>query len=156
MATYESAFTINSPNNSAADGNGDIQVTPGDQIPGIPEHAFKLRADYAFFENWSAGATLNYFSDQYARGDENNQDASGKVDGYTLVNLDARYQASRVLQVFVKFSNVFDTEYETLGVLGENYFVNGTFDASNVQAEQFQSVGSPRAAWIGLTYTFGS
>jgi len=155
MATYESAFTINSPNNSTADGNGDIQVTPGDHIPGIPEHAFKLRADYAFFEKWSAGATLNYFSDQYARGDENNQDASGKVDGYTLVNLDARYQASRVLQIFVKLSNVFDTEYETLGVLGENYFVNGTFDSSNVQAEQFRSVGSPRAAWIGLTYTFG-
>ncbi|KPK33473.1 MAG: hypothetical protein AMJ66_05390, partial [Betaproteobacteria bacterium SG8_40] len=145
-ATYESAFTINSPNNSTADGNGDIQVTPGNKIPGIPEHAFKLRADYAFLEKWSAGATFNYFSDQYARGDENNQDASGKIDGYGLVNLDARYQATRALQVFVKFHNVFDEEYETLGVLGENFFVNGTFDAGNVQSEQFRSVGSPRAA----------
>ena len=155
-ATYESAFTINSPNNSTADGNGDIQVTPGNKIPGIPEHAFKLRADYAFLEKWSAGATFNYFSDQYARGDENNQDASGKIDGYGLVNLDARYQATRALQVFVKFHNVFDEEYETLGVLGENFFVNGTFDAGNVQSEQFRSVGSPRAAWLGVTYAFGS
>ena len=107
-------------------------------------------------ENWSAGATLNYFSDQYARGDENNQDASGKINGYTLVNLDARYQASRALQIFLKFHNVFDKEYETLGVLGENFFVNGTFDAGNVQPEQFRSVGAPRAAWIGVTYAFGN
>ncbi len=153
-ATYESSFTINSPNNSTADVNDDIQVSPGDKIPGIPQHAFKLRADYAFLPKWSAGVTLNYFSDQYARGDENNQDASGKIPGYTLVNLDARYQASRALQVFVKFHNIFDKEYETLGVLGENFFVNGSFDAGNVQAEPFRSVGAPRAAWVGATYAF--
>ncbi len=153
-ATYESSFTINSPSNSQAVGD-DIQVTPGNKIPGIPEHAFKLRADWAFLQDWSAGLTLNYFGDQYARGDENNQDARGKVPGYTLVNLDARYQATRSLRVFLKVNNVFDEEYETLGVLGENFFVNGTFDASNVQAEQFRSVGAPRAAWIGVTYAFG-
>ena len=156
QATYESEFTINSPNNSSADVNGDIQVTPGDNIPGIPEHMFKLRADYAFLDKWTSGLTLNYFSDQYARGDENNQDVFGKVDGYTLVNFDVRYQASNAFQVFLKVDNVFDQEYETLGVLGENFFVNGNFDASNTRAEQFRSVGSPRGAWIGITYAFGT
>ena len=155
-ATYESSFTINSPNNSTADINGDIQVNPGDRIPGIPEHAFKLRADYAFLQKWSVGATLNVFSDQYSRGNENNQDPDGTVGGYTLVNLDARYQATKSLQVFLKVQNVFDRDYETLGVLGENFFVNGTFDASNVQSEPFLSVGSPRAAWLGVTYAFGT
>jgi outer membrane receptor protein involved in Fe transport len=98
--------------------------------------------------------TLNYYSDQYARGDENNQDASGKIPSYGLVNLDARYQASQAFQIFVKIHNVFDEEYETLGVLGENFFVNGTFDASNVRSEQFRSVGAPRAAWLGVKYAF--
>ena len=153
-ATFQSDFTINSPNNSEADGSGDIQVVSGNKIPGIPEHALKLRADYAFLQNWSAGLTLNYFGDQYARGDENNQDVNGKIPGYTLVNLDARYQATRSLKIFLKVHNVFDKEYETLGVLGENFFVGGAFDASNVQAEQFRSVGAPRAAWVGVTYAF--
>jgi outer membrane receptor protein involved in Fe transport len=153
-ATYQSSFTINSPNNSTADVNGDIQVSPGDNIPGVPENSFKLRADYAFSQKWSGGVTLNYYSDQYARGDENNQDASGKIPSYGLVNLDARYQASQAFQIFVKIHNVFDEEYETLGVLGENFFVNGTFDASNVRSEQFRSVGAPRAAWLGVKYAF--
>jgi outer membrane receptor protein involved in Fe transport len=154
QATYESAFIINSPNNSSNVG-GDIQVTPGDSIPGIPEHLFKLRADYAFLEKWSSGVTLNYFSDQYARGDENNQDASGKIDGYTLVNFDVRYQASNAFQVFLKIDNLLDQDYETLGVLGENFFVNGNFDASTARSEQFRSVGAPRGAWLGVRYAFG-
>jgi len=155
QATYETAFTINSPNNSSANASGDIQVTPGDSIPGIPEHLFKLRADYAFLEKWSSGITLNYFSDQYARGDENNQDASGKIDGYTLVNFDVRYQASNAFQVFLKIDNLLDQDYETLGVLGENFFVNGNFDASTARSEQFRSVGAPRGAWLGVRYAFG-
>ena len=155
-ATYESSFAINSPNNSTADINGDIQVNPGDKIPGIPEHAFKLRADYAFLSKWTVGGTLNYFGKQYMRGDENNQNAAGQVPAYTLVNLDAYYQAAKAWQLFVKVQNVFDEEYETLGVLGENYFVNGTFDAGNVQSEPFLSVGSPRAAWVGVIYRFGT
>jgi len=154
-ATYESAFTINSPNNSSADAFDDIQVTPGDSIPGIPEHLFKLRADYAFFEKWSSGITLNYFSDQYARGDENNQDATGKIGGYTLVNFDMRYQASNAFQVFLKIDNLLDQDYETLGVLGENFFINGNFDASTARSEQFRSVGAPRGAWLGVRYAFG-
>jgi len=156
QATYETAFTINSPNNSTADVNGDIQVTPGDSIPGVPEHLFKLRAEYAFLQKWSTGVTLNYFSDQYARGDENNQDAFGKIPAYTLVNLDARYQANKKFQIFLKVDNVFDKDYETLGVLGENFFINGSFDAGNTRAEQFRSVGAPRGAWIGINYAFAN
>jgi iron complex outermembrane recepter protein len=156
QATFQSSFTINSPNNSTADGNGDIEVSPGDKIPGIPEHALKLRAEYSFFEKLSAGATLNYFSGQYARGDENNRDGGGKIPGYTLVNLDGQYQATKALQFFARIQNLFDRDYETLGVLGENFFVNGTFDASNVQPEQFRSAGAPRAAWVGVKYAFGN
>jgi outer membrane receptor protein involved in Fe transport len=159
-ATFESSFLVTSPSNSsAADLDGDledddIQVSPGNRIPGIPEHALKLRAEYHFFEKLAVGANLNYFSSQFARGDENNQDANGRIPGYTLVNIDARYQAAKRLQVFARIHNLFDREYETLGVLGENVFPNGVFDPANEIDEQFRSVGAPMGAWVGLRYQF--
>jgi outer membrane receptor protein involved in Fe transport len=154
-AEFASPLTLNSPGNTSADGNGDIHVASGNRIPGIPEHSLKLRAEYAFTEGFSLGGNLMVFSSQYARGDENNQDANGRVPGYALVNLDARYQVTKQFSVFGRINNVFDKDYETLGVLGENFF-NGpgrSFDAGNVTDEQFRSTGAPRAAWIGVKYT---
>ncbi len=155
-ATFESPFVLNSPSNSSADANGDIQVSPGNRIPGIPDHALKLRTEYGFSQRLTLGASLNYFSAQYARGDENNQDVNGKIPGYSLVNLDARYQIYKQLQLFARIHNLFDREYETLGVLGENVFPNGTFDPANEVDEQFRSVGAPRAAWVGIKYRFAN
>ena len=156
-AEFVSALTLNSPSNSSADINGDIQVSPGDKIPGIPAHSVKVRADYDLSDTVSLGSNVMVFSSQYARGDENNQDANGKVPGYFLVNLDARYQYTKQLSFFGRIDNLFDKEYETLGVLGQNFF-NGpgrTFDASNVTDEQFRSAGAPRAVWVGVKYTMG-
>ncbi len=155
-AEFASPLTLNSPSNSSAAVNGDIQVASGDRIPGIPQHSVKLRAEYEFTEALSLGGNAVYFSSQYARGDENNQDANGRVPGYAVFNLDARYQYTRQLMFFGRINNLFDKEYETLGVLGENFF-NGpgrTFDAGNVTGEQFRSTGAPRAAWVGVNYTF--
>ena len=156
-ATFESALTINSPVNSSADPSGDIQVSPGNKVPGIPEHSLKLRLEYAFTDAVSVGTNIMYFSSQYARGDENNQDVNGKIPGYTVVNLDARYQLTKQLMFFGRVANLFDEEYETLGVLGENFF-NGpgrTFDAGSVSTEQFRSTGAPRGIWVGVKYDFG-
>ena len=153
-ATFVSPLTLNSPSNSSADANGDIQVASGNKIPGIPAHSVKVRAEYDFTEKVSLGSNLMYFSSQYARGDENNQDTNGKVPGYALVNLDAHYQYTKRLSFFGRVDNVFDKDYQTLGVLGENFF-NGpgrTFDAANVTNEQFRSTGAPRAFWVGVKY----
>ena len=154
-AKFVSPLTLNSPVNSSADASGDIQVSPGNKIPGIPAHSVKVRAEVDFTETVSMGTNVMFFSSQYARGDENNQDANGKVPGYTLVNLDARYQHTKRLSFFGRINNVFDKDFETLGVLGENFF-NGpgrTFDAANVTGEQFRSTGAPRAFWVGVKYT---
>lgn len=155
-ATFTSPVTLNSPSNSSADANGDIHVSSGNKIPGIPAHSIKLRADYDITESVSFGGNAMYFSSQYARGDENNQDANGKLGGYFLLNLDARYQFNKQLSFFGRIDNVFDRDYQTLGVLGENFF-NGpgrTFDATNVTNDQFRSAGAPRAFWVGIKYTF--
>ena len=153
-AKFASPLTLNSPSNSSAAANGDIQVASGNKIPGIPAHSVKVRAEYDLTESVSVGSNVMVFSSQYARGDENNQDANGKVPGYTLVNLDARYQHTRRLSFFGRIDNVFDRDYESLGVLGQNFF-NGpgrTFDAGNVTNEQFRSAGAPRAFWVGFKY----
>ena len=153
-ATFESDLTIHSAANSQADANGDIRVNKGNRIPSIPERSLKLRVAYDFVENFGAGVNLVSYSDQYARGDENNADVHGKIPGYSLVHLDAHYQIDGNWQVFGRINNLFDEKYESLGVLGNNFFVNGSFDATNIQAEQFRSPGSPRAAWIGVKYEF--
>ena len=156
-AKFASALTLNSPANSSRDAGNDIQVSAGDKIPGIPAHSVKIRADYDLTEKFSLGGNAMYFSSQYARGDENNQDVNGKVPGYALFNLDAHYQYTKQLSFFGRVDNVFDKDYETLGVLGENFF-NGpgrTFDAGNVTGEQFRSAGAPRAFWVGVKYTIG-
>jgi outer membrane receptor protein involved in Fe transport len=156
-ATFQSPLILNSPSNSSADVNGDIHVSPGNKIPGIPQHTLKVRAEYGFTQALSVGTNVVYASSQFARGDENNQDANGRVPGYTVVNLDATYEFSRQLSFFGRINNLFDREYETLGVLGENFF-NGpgrTFDAGNVTGEQFRSAAAPRGIWVGLKYEFG-
>lgn len=154
-ATYESDFTISSPNNSLADGNGDIQVVRGNRIPGIPTHNLKLRADYALSDAVSFGGNLIVAGSQFARGDENNADSSGKVPGYAVVNLDGRYQITKQLQVFARAVNIFDRQYETFGILGSNFFASGAFDPSTAAREQFRGPGMPRGIWIGLRYDIG-
>ncbi|MGB9150924.1 MAG: TonB-dependent receptor [Burkholderiales bacterium] len=156
-ATYESAFTVHSPNNSSANSNGDVAVTPGNDLTGIPQQAFKLRADYDFNENFSAGLNWIAVSAQYPRGDENNQDVNGKVPGYGVINFDARYQANRDLNLFIKINNLLNKKYYTFGVLGENFFTGpgNTYDRGNTRPELFVSSAAPIGAWVGIEYKFG-
>jgi len=163
-ATFQSPLVLNSPNNSTAAALScptctDIQVRSGDRIPGIPHHILKLRAEYAFSANASLGANVLAQSSQYARGDENNQDANGPVPGFAVINLDARIRFARGWELFAKVNNLFDRRYSTFGTLGQNVFTGpgNTFDSSGAtwRNEQFRTVGAPRGAWIGLVYRFG-
>ncbi|HSI43552.1 MAG TPA: TonB-dependent receptor [Methylotenera sp.] len=156
-ATYQSSESIVSANNSTADVNGVIQIKPGDRIPGIPKHQLKLRGNFAVTPAWSVGANVVAFSDQYSRGNENNdhEGDGAKVKGYAVVNMDTRYRFGKGWQVFGRLNNVFDRDYNTSGLLGETLFnANGTF--SGTESEQaFYAPGAPRAGWIGVRYEFG-
>lgn len=154
-ATFQSPFAINSPSNSSADiATGNIQVRPGDRIPGIPRQNAKLRFQYDFGEQASVGMNINYSSSIYARGDEDNQDANGKVPGYTVVNLDGRYEIAKGWEAFARVVNLFDRKYANFGILGQNFFTGpgNTFDGSNPASEQFRGIGMPRGGWVGLRY----
>jgi iron complex outermembrane recepter protein len=148
-ATYQSDFVVGSPANSSADGAGQIQVNKGNRIPGIARQTLKIRAAYDVTPAWNVGTNVILSAGQYARGDENNQDVNGKVPGYAVMNLDTHYSINNNWKLFGKVNNVFDTQYGTFGVLGNNIF-NG------LVAEQFRSPAAPRAAWVGVTYEFGT
>lgn len=164
-ATYRSNFAIANEVNSSAvdtdsDGEGDtIQVRKGDSIPGIPRHQFKLRGEWQALPQWTIGANLVAFSDQYSHGNENNkhQGAGSKVSGYTVVNLDTRYNFGKTgWQVFAKVNNLFDKEYYSGGMLGETFFAaDGTFMGGDDEFSALVAPGAPRAAWVGVRYEFG-
>ena len=147
-ATYESDFTVGSAANSSKNALNQIQVSKGNRIPGIARQTLKIRAAYDLTPSWNLGTNIVMASGQFARGDENNQDVNGKVPGYTVVNLDTHYSINNHWKLFGKVNNVFDHDYATFGVLGNNIF--------NGQDEQFRSPAAPRAAWVGVSYEFGT
>ncbi len=158
-ATFESPVTFHNEANSSADANGDVHVSTGDRIPNIPRHSLKLRAAYDLLPEMTVGMSMIANSSVYARGDENNQDENGKVPGYSVFNLDANWRFHPSWNAFVKVNNLFDRDYSSMGILGENAFTGTgkTFDTNpdNWTSEQFRSPGSPRAAWVGIRYEFG-
>ena len=159
-ATYRSSFMAASANNSTAT-QGAITVQPGDGVPGIPANSAKLRVDWSINEHWAIGGTLIYASSQYAHGDENNEDSHGPVPGYSVVNLDTQWQITPNLQLFANISNLFNRQYQTVGLLGANAFSgpDRTFGPAvgiDPVSEQFRGLGAPRGFWLGLRYSFGN
>jgi iron complex outermembrane recepter protein len=173
-ATFQSAAVIQSPNNSSrADistggvNDDQIQVRPGNRLPGIPRHTLKLGLSYAADARWSVGGQLQAYSSQVARGNENNAHqagtftsnlgntrtfaGSGRVPGYAVLNLQASYRPQPQLEWFGRVNNVFDRSYGTAGLLGENAFPGGSFDTSGGnQKEMFVAPGAPRSFWLGV------
>src|SRR4029077_1380714 len=92
-ATFQSPLTLSSPNNPQADANGNIFVSPGDQIPAVPQHRFKAGAEYAVTDAWKFGFDVNAVGSQYMVGDQANQNP--KVPPYAVVNLHGSYQVNK-------------------------------------------------------------
>ncbi|MET3823871.1 iron complex outermembrane receptor protein [Burkholderia sp. PvR073] len=155
-ARYRSTWTESSASNSSADAHGNIVVRSGDRIPGIASSTVKLRLDYAATPKWNVGTHITYRSGVFARGDENNQDASGKVPGYFLIDLDTTWQVTKQLQLFASVTNLLDKRYASFGMLGRNFFngPNHAFDGLNPVNELFVGPGAPRGGWIGARYAW--
>jgi iron complex outermembrane receptor protein len=183
-ATFESSACLLGENNSsrgqspvctdasAGTGDGLILVSPGNRIPGVPEHQFRLSGEYRVNDRFSLGAALIAFSDQFVRGNENNLHqpgtftdllgddrtflGPGRVSGYGIVNLAARYRLHPNWEVFARVDNLFDREYSTAGALAENPFAGGVFQTNSDDwaRETFFAPGAPRAGWIGIRYLF--
>ena len=151
-ATFEADFNALSPNHDFADGEGEISISKGDSIPGIPEQQFKLVADYSLTSRWQLGVDLLANSGQVLRGDESNQLA--RTAGYAVVNLRTRYSYSDTVELYARVDNLLDRDYETFGLLGEE---PGEIDVpliADMTIPRFLGAGQPRAAFVGLRVRF--
>jgi outer membrane receptor protein involved in Fe transport len=89
---------------------------------------------------------------------------SGKLPGYFLFNMNARFQATKGLSLIAQVNNLFDKEYFSAGRLDANPFSPSIFgkigpsgwnyNSKDWQNTTFVSPGAPRALWIGLEYQF--
>lgn len=170
-ATFESSACIVAEANSTAEtsaactGEDEIEVRPGDRLPGLPAHTLKLGLDLQATPTWSVGTQMRAQSGQYLRGNENNAhqgdgadfQGSGRVPGFAVFDLTTRWKPSPGWELFAKVTNLFDRRYATGGLLGENAFdASGALQApADWRQEQFVAPGAPRAAWIGLRVQFG-
>lgn len=157
-ATFESSFRLYSSSNPFADANGDIEVRPGDILPGIPAERVKTGGDVQLTRTWSLGWEIVYESAQYFRGDEAN--LMRPLPGYTTLALHCRYRLSTRIELFAEAVNALNARYATFGVLGDPTGV----DAPGIPAgatsngpgvdNRFESPGAPASVFGGVKVTF--
>ncbi len=174
-ATYRSPACLVSEANSTANstansssvctGEDEIEVRSGDRLPGLPENVFKLDAGWRALSGLRIGANLQAQSGVYLRGNENNRhqpdgtdfNGSGRVGGFAILNLQARWQVAPGWTVLGKVNNVFDRRHATGGLLGENAFnAAGQLQApDDWRDEPFVAPGTPRSWTLALQWRFG-
>ncbi|MCB1669468.1 MAG: TonB-dependent receptor [Pseudomonadales bacterium] len=149
-ASFDDSFLALSPNHDFADADGNISVKAGDRIPGIPDHQAKAGGSYRFRDNLIVGVDAVFNAGQVLRGDESNQ--LPETDDFVVVNLRASYRIGDSLSLFARITNVFDSEYESFGLLGEN--PQEVLDFISDTSPVFLGAGAPRAAWVGVRVSF--
>ena len=112
-ATYQFFGTLASPNNPFADENGNIFVTPGKQIPGIPRHQVKGGVDYWITPELKLGTDVIWVSSQWFIGDDANQNP--KLADYWVANLHGSYQLTKEVQIYGYINNLFNRKFATFG-----------------------------------------
>ena len=143
-------------------GERDIQVRPGTKIAGLPDHTLKLNADWRATSKLVIGGTVVATSSLTTQGNEDgligpeNDEVTAvnaKVKGYTLLNLHANYEAAKGLDYFARINNVFDTRFESYGLMALSMFnadgsrITGVNDGPNVS--RFVAPGAPRSVMVG-------
>ena len=88
----------------------------------------------------------------------------GKLPGYVVFNLQSTYQFTEGLSATLLINNIFDEEYFSAGALELNPFSPGKYGAIGPdgynhnslewESNTFVSPGAPRAAWVGVNWTF--
>lgn len=136
-ATFEENLEISAPDNPLADdcleGPGDcVFVSPGDRLPGIPQHKFKAGFNFYVTPKWAVGSDLVTVSDQVFFGDEGNDNE--RLSGFTKVNIHTSYNISDSIQIYGLVDNVFDSRY---GLFGTYYSTEGAEYASDVAGSTY-------------------
>jgi iron complex outermembrane receptor protein len=157
-ATFRSQLTLHSPFNPFRDANGNIHVSSGDTLPGIPQNRLKAGVDYSLSRRWSVGASVVRLGDQRYRGDESNQNPP--LPGYTVVSLRTSYTMSKQLEIYANVQNLFDARYASYGLFGDPTGVgapgiprDGASNDPRVD-NRFQNPAAPRTVFGGIRLAF--
>ncbi len=145
-ATFQSPLVLSSPNHPEQD-DGEIDVQPGDSLPGVPRHNLKLNV-FATAGRFSIGGDVLYTSSQFLRGDEAN--LLPPIAGRTSVNASGSFRIREWLRLSANAVNLFNSKSSTFGLLGEADDVLG----DDFDDPRFLSPLAPRAAWIGIEFVF--
>ncbi len=157
-ATFLTAQRFLSRFNPFRNATGSIQVSPGDNLPGIPENRWKLGADYSVLPRWSVGASINIVSSVHYVGDESNQLAP--IPGYVLVGLHSSYHPLRRVELFATIDNLLDRRYATWGILSDPTGVGAPGIPANALTNgpgvdnRFESPGAPLEIFGGIRIRF--
>jgi iron complex outermembrane recepter protein len=150
-ATYQFTGLLASPNNPSADENGNVLVTLGKQIPGIPRHQVKGGVDYFVTPQLKLGTDVIWVGSQWYVGDDANQNI--KLADYWVANLHGSYQLTKELQIYGVIKNLFNRKFATFGTYFDpgsivNVLSNPPTDPRTVTPTQPLSVyAGIRAKW---------
>ena len=140
-------------NSPFADANGNVQISPGNQIPAIPRNRVKAGFDYFVTDAFKVGGDALFFSSQYFVGDESNQ--APKLSAYSVFNLHSSYQLTKNIQVYARADNIFNNQYSTYGTFFDTgnvpNFGNGGAAFTDPRSV---SPARPRAFYTGMKVTF--
>jgi len=157
-ATYQVPLILPSPNSPFANANGDIFVSPGDHLPGIPDYRFKTGAEYQITDAWKLGGDINVFGSQYLIHDDSNQ--APKVPPYWVVNMHTSYEVTKNVELFGLVQNLFNQRYYQAGTFYELGGFTNVGGGPNLYANLFSGdsrsfvPGMPFAVYGGLRVTF--
>ena len=159
-ATFQSSHTLPAANHP----NSVNDVEAGDIIPGMPQHKLNANITYGILDNLDLSAGLTAASGVFLRGDESNQ--LKKTSPYAVFNLQTNYSPKKNISLFARIENLLNSNYETMGVLGE-----ASSDEVNVPISElgdtgagdtavgpldpnFFSPGQPRSIFIGANISW--
>ena len=146
-ATYRFTGNIASPNNPSADADGNIRITPGKRIPGIPQHQFKTGAEYLINPSWKIGADVIVVGSQYLVGDDANQNE--KLPLYWVTNLRTSYDISKTVRVFGLVNNLFNRTYYPHGTYFDPQAVQNAI-STVLTDRRTLTPGQPLAVYAGI------
>ena len=150
-ATYQTGYTEGGGSNPLADADGNLQVKPGNRLPGVPQNQIKFGVQYGVTDRWVVGAAGRYASGQFLFGDEPN--LNPKLPSYVTLNLNTSYQVTDHFQIFGLVQNVTDARYYTYGTFSPVSSV-ALAQAPNASNPRSYSPAAPIGGFGGVRITF--
>ena len=146
-ATYQFTGKLASPNNPSADADGNVLVTPGKHIPGIPLHQIKSGVDYAVTPALKLGTDVIWVSSQWYIGDQANQNV--KLADYWVANLHGSYQLTNELQIYGFVKNLFNRKFATFGTYFDPQVIANAISNPPID-HRIITPAQPLAVYVGL------